>query len=124
MLENVSTKEDAINLVLAEVEERMRCLELKTDPVDRKAESANIRQLLDHAERIKATGQWQHMRVPSSSNPTAATTSGPMSIRPLFKSEQIIILKSSIVNGLKFPPWGAAPSAADFERGPDDALFV
>jgi calpain-7 len=48
----------------------------------------------------------------------------PCSTRELTKSEQIILLRGSKLNGFQFPPWKAAPGSECFELVEGEQLFL
>ncbi|KAI2475672.1 Cysteine proteinase [Pyrenophora tritici-repentis] len=48
----------------------------------------------------------------------------PVSSRTLTKKEQIILLRSSMVNGFKFPPWDRVPSPDEFLRQDGPHPFI
>jgi calpain-7 len=48
----------------------------------------------------------------------------PLSTRKRSKREEIIILRASVVNGFKFPPWEKMPSASEFTLEQDAKPFM
>lgn len=48
----------------------------------------------------------------------------PLSTRKRSKKEEIILLKASMVNGFKCPPWDKFPSPAEFVRLQGEDLFT
>jgi hypothetical protein len=48
----------------------------------------------------------------------------PVSTRKRSRKEDIILLKASVVNGFKCPPWDKNPAPADFTPQNDQELFV
>ncbi|ORY12783.1 hypothetical protein BCR34DRAFT_563354 [Clohesyomyces aquaticus] len=48
----------------------------------------------------------------------------PISSRKLAKREEILLLRSSVVNGFKFPPWDKNPATSEFVLQPESALFT
>jgi calpain-7 len=48
----------------------------------------------------------------------------PCSTRELTKSEQIILLRGSKLNGFQFPPWTAAPGSDAFKLAEEEQLFM
>ena len=52
--------------------------------------------------------------------------SEPISTRKRSRKEDIILLKASVVNGFKCPPWDKVPAAAEFlpEDGQDIFQYV
>ncbi|KAF2150247.1 cysteine proteinase [Myriangium duriaei CBS 260.36] len=92
----------------------MANLKLTTNPTSKKAESANVKNLLDHAERIKSTNEWKAFMF---------DLSLPESNKQPSKAEQILLLRASLVNGAKYPPWQAQPAASEFELGSDGKPF-
>lgn len=128
-LNKVDSKDAAVALVLEEIERSMRLLEVDSRSVDRKTHREKVKGLLSIAEKIKTTGQWRALSASSGHGRTsgaspAVITKLPVSSRELSKAEQIIILKSSIVNNLKFPPWQKSPVSSDFDCGPDGHLYL
>lgn len=108
-LAGASSKDDALQLILGEVERRMAKLKLATDATSKANESKQVKTLLSRAERIKQSGQWHTQ---------------PVCKRPLTKAEQIVLLKASYINGSKYPPWQATPLAAEFELDTEGKPFM
>ena len=48
----------------------------------------------------------------------------PVSTRSRSTREGIILLKASLVNGFKCPPWTSNPTSTEFTRQTDDELFT
>lgn len=48
----------------------------------------------------------------------------PMSVRKRSTKENIILLKASMVNGFKCPPWDKPPSTSDFALSDNNSVFV
>jgi calpain-7 len=61
-----------------------------------------------------ATASYSHIR----------RLSEPVSTRTRSKREDIILLKASIVNGFKCPPWDRNPPPGEFAAQQDDELFT
>lgn len=106
----------------------MNALKLAKDPAEKGRYSATVARLLKDAEDIKAGKNWRQQ---SSSNRSSVSTNGtakelrePLSTRQLPKSEQILLLKASYLNGFKFPPWTSSPAPSEFELAPNSALFT
>ncbi|KAL1306007.1 hypothetical protein AAFC00_004138 [Neodothiora populina] len=110
----------------------MKALKLADDPIIRKSINAKVKSLLDDAERIKSSPDW----TPGQTQPTAngagreeidvATIKNlaePVSTRVLTKAEDILLLRTSKLNGFKFPPWKGSPSNSDFLRANGEELF-
>ena len=57
------------------------------------------------------------------SRTTNGETKLPKSRRELAKSEQILLMRGSKLNGCKFPPFGATPNAHDFLLEPGAPLY-
>ena len=115
----------------------MQALRLAQNPDEKVKLTAQVQQLLGEAERIKSSKDWNAITPPSritdqlTGNLPAATTEPkprclkePVSTRQLPKSEQILLLKASYLNGFKFPPWTASPVDGDFARADDEDLFL
>ncbi|KAH7055798.1 hypothetical protein B0J12DRAFT_569576 [Macrophomina phaseolina] len=109
----------------------MKALKVATDKQQKADLSAQCQVLLGEAERIKKSPEWPATSaLPSISSlslnpepPRPATfplqkpkvdMPAPVSDRVLTTSEQIILLKSSKINGATFPPWKTEPADTDF----------
>lgn len=120
--------ENAINAA----DTSMRALKLADNPIDRSQLSRRVTQLLQEAEKIKTNSDW---RPPNEDQSGLNDASGraafiaarelkePTSSRTLPKSEQILVLKASMLNGLKFPPWTSEPSPDEFALRPGDQPY-
>jgi calpain-7 len=120
--------ENAINAA----DTSMRALKLANNPIDKSQLSRRVTQLLQEAEKIKKNADWSP---PDENLPGLDDASGraafiaarefkePASSRSLPKSEQILVLKASMLNGLKFPPWTREPSPDEFALHPGDLPF-
>ncbi|KAF4556147.1 Calpain family cysteine protease-like protein [Elsinoe fawcettii] len=129
-LQRASSKDDALDIVFTEAEKAMGRLKLCKDPVSKKASSQQVQSLLDRAEQIKTTGTWRpshRISVFGVDLPNNAAKPRqlrePISTRQFSKTEQIIILKASYVNGSKFPPWQGTPDASEFNPKPGEPFF-
>ena len=56
----------------------------------------------------------QHQEPSLASQPRVRKLVPPISTRRLTKKEQILLLKASVVNGFKCPPWDANPASSEF----------
>ncbi|OJD34718.1 calpain-like protease ory [Diplodia corticola] len=139
------TRDEALELAIKAAELCMRALKVATDKRQKAGLSSHCQTLLTEAERIKKSPEWPAAtlpnisslsldstpsRAPQSSRAISPLTQKPPKIKPepvsdraLPTSEQILLLKSSKINGSTFPPWKDGPSAADFVLGPGEALF-
>ncbi|KAF2732815.1 cysteine proteinase [Polyplosphaeria fusca] len=61
---------------------------------------------------------------PSDSQSPVRRLKEPISTRKRSKREEIIVLKASVVNGFKFPPWDKMPSASEFALEEGAESFV
>lgn len=119
----------------------MKALKLVNDPIEKKIISSKVRELLQQAERIKLDRDWRRPYVSSPATLPLRPSSGPngksganerktrklkepKSTRELSRAEQILILKSSLLNGCKFPPWNGLPAAVEFELKDGEDLFL
>lgn len=111
--------ENAINAA----DTSMRALKLADNPIDRSQLSRRVTQLLQEAEQIKTNTNW---RPPGQDAPGLDDESGraafiaarefkePLNTRTLPRSEQILVLRASMLNGFKFPPWNKEPTPDEF----------
>jgi len=83
-----------VDTILLEVEQAMARLETAQTADSRKCIRAQVKVLLDKAERIRSAG-----------TVSLANEEYPISTRSVTKTEQIILLRGSYLNGSKFPPW-------------------
>jgi calpain-7 len=66
----------------------------------------------------------QHQGPPIASQPRVRKLAPPVSTRKLTKKEQILLLKASVVNGFKCPPWDANPASSEFALGEEAEMFT
>ncbi|KAL0259894.1 cysteine protease [Diplodia seriata] len=143
------TRDEALELAIQAAELCMRALKVATDKRQKADLSSHCQTLLTEAERIKKSPEWPAAALPDISSlsldPTPSptlqqsktvsplrlsiqkppkTSPEPVSDRALPTSEQILLLKSSKINGSTFPPWKDDPTPADFVLKPGEAPFV
>lgn len=115
----------------------MKALKIATDREQKSDMTSRCQNLLTEAERIKTITQWPLTPAvtpgPASSPPASPLTLRcgtetigtptparirqlvePVSSREVSKAEQIILLRSSKLNGFTFPPWQGAPEPDEF----------
>ncbi|RKF63322.1 Calpain-like protease palB [Erysiphe neolycopersici] len=106
------TKKDALQNAIRAVELYMSAIEL----ADPKSEKDRLRKkcklLLQTAEEIKKSEIWPLVKKES----PEVNLRVPISTRKLSKSEQLILLESSDLNGFLFPPWTSEPADSVFEN--------
>ncbi|KAL2356066.1 hypothetical protein BJ546DRAFT_839583 [Cryomyces antarcticus] len=110
----------------------MKALKLATDAGQKSDLSVRARSLLNEAERIKTTRDW---RLPVSSGSTVVDPPTPQSAakikrlkepkstRELTKTEELLILRASKLNGFQFPPWKKPPDPSEFALQDGEDLF-
>jgi len=128
------SRDEALEVAIQAAETSMRALKLAKDPTEKSQLSKRVQQLLDEADRIKTDPNWKQVLRASHTSPNGTTASKqtssgralkePVSSRTLPKSEQILLLKASLLNGFKFPPWDTPPAAKEFALGEDGELYV
>ncbi|KAK0609612.1 Calpain-like protease palB/RIM13 [Lasiodiplodia hormozganensis] len=140
------TRDEALDLAIKAAELCMQALKIATDKRQKADLSSQCQTLLTEAERIKKSPEWPAAHLPnisslsldSTPSQTAKTASPlnsspqkypklkpePISDRVLPTAEQILLLKSSKINGATFPPWKENPTAADFILKPGEPAFV
>ena len=124
----------------------MRALKIATDREQKSDMTSRCQTLLTEAERIKTITQWPLTPAvtpglassPAASPPTlrreteaigtptptrVKQLAEPVSSREVSKAEQIILLKSSKLNGFTFPPWQGAPEPDEFVLGQGAEAF-
>lgn len=130
---NTSSKDGALEKILAAAEMSMRALKLTNDVAVKKDLNVNIKQLLSEAETIKASPEWKPSALAGADSGARASPSSitkvkrlkiPKSSRQLSTAEKIIILKASTLNGSKFPPWQQNPPTSEFKPGESGQLFT
>lgn len=88
----------------------MEAVKQAANDQDRARLRTRCARLLSRAEEIKKTGQWK---------PKSITLKAPISRRPLTRSEEILLLEGSKLDGYIFPPWTSDPEDSVFEQTPD-----
>ena len=110
----------------------MKALSFAKDPDTWKAKKARVHMLMDEAERIKTSDNWNPLLVlPEASDydnqeidaSTIKKLDEPVSKRTPTTAENILLLKASKLNGFKFPPWKGPPPESDFEPKDGEQLF-
>jgi len=117
-----SSREEALQSTIDAAETSMRALKLAKDPRDKARHSARVKQLLQEAERIKHCEDWRS--APARSSASQQATKIPASTRNPSRAEQILLLKASYLNNLKFPPWTTPPAPDEFDLADGESLFV
>lgn len=111
----------------------MRALKLAKDSDTRKSISTLVQSVLDGAERIKTTDIWNPEinlldDLPEDTEELNVSRIKdlvePVSTRPLTRSEEILLLRASKLNGFKFPPWKETPRDSDFELKDGEPPFL
>ncbi|KAM0716153.1 hypothetical protein Q7P37_008667 [Cladosporium fusiforme] len=114
---------EALEFAINAVDTSMRALRLADNPIDRSQLSRRVKQLLQEAEQIKTNSDWKPPEQDSSAFSDASGRDAfiaarefkePTSSRTLPKSEQILVLRASMLSGLKFPPWTSEPGPDEF----------
>jgi calpain-7 len=117
------SRAEALENAINAADTSMRALKLADNPIDRSQLSRRVTQLLQEAEQIKRNSDWRPTGQDSpafdDANGRAAFIASrefkePTSSRTLPRSEQILVLKASILNGAKYPPWTKEPSPDEF----------
>ena len=119
-----ATKDAALDIAVLAAQNSMKALRLSNDPDTVKAMRYKSEYFLNEAERIKATERWTPCardQIDASKLPRLVE---PVSSRTPLKSEQILLLKASHLNGFTFPPWKNIPDDSEFEHSPGRQLFV
>lgn len=120
--------ENAINAA----DTSMRALKLADNPIDRSQLSRRVTQLLQEAEQIKNNSDWRPSGVESPDLDDASGRAAfiaarefkePSSSRTLPRSEQILVLRASILNGAKYPPWTKEPTPDEFIPKDGEPLY-
>jgi calpain-7 len=127
------SKDDALRIALAAAELSIQALRLTKDPDVRRNMSADASALLSEAERIKHDDGWDQKKSPSTAldhSPKGLHVSQflklkePISTRLTTRTEEILLLKASKLNGFKFPPWKGEPKDSEFELKDGDRPFL
>ncbi|KAL1587322.1 hypothetical protein WHR41_04267 [Cladosporium halotolerans] len=123
---------EALEHAINAVDTSMRALKLADNPIDRSQLSRRVKQLLQEAEQIKTNSDWRPLEqdAPAIHDPSGrdafievSELKEPQNARTLPKSEQILLLRASMLNGLKFPPWTGEPDADEFMLRAGEELF-
>lgn len=126
------SRSEALEIAINAVDTSMRALKLADNPIDRSQLSRRVKQLLQEAEQIKTNNDWKPL---SHDSPGFSDASGrdvyiearefkePLNSRELPRSEQILLLRASMLNGVKFPPWTSEPTQDEFALGSDEQPF-
>ncbi|QIX00984.1 hypothetical protein AMS68_006501 [Peltaster fructicola] len=101
---------------IANAEIAMKALSLATNAEEKQRLTEQVKQCLAIAEQLK------HQK--AKPDDLAIFHKEPATTRPMPKSEQILLLKSSFLNGSKFPPWAGEPSVADFVLKENEMLYT
>ncbi|OAP63911.1 hypothetical protein AYL99_03138 [Fonsecaea erecta] len=101
----------------------LQALRLADKPSDRQRFDARFNELLARAERLKAAQDEQQHR-PGPAGGSRELLNPPISKRELTTREKIILLESGKLNGFKFNPWTAPPSADEFALREGGPLFT
>ncbi|KAK1069244.1 cysteine protease [Friedmanniomyces endolithicus] len=117
-----SSRDDSLQSTINAAEASMRALKLAKDPKDKAKHSARFKQLLQEAERIKHSKDWESVSARSSTFQQVAKI--PESTRKPSRAEQILLLKASYLNNFKFPPWTTPPAPDEFDLADGESLFV
>ncbi|KAK1824550.1 cysteine protease, partial [Friedmanniomyces endolithicus] len=117
-----SSRDDSLQSTINAAEASMRALKLAKDPKDKAKHSARFKQLLQEAERIKHSKDWESVSARSSTFQQVAKI--PDSTRKPSRAEQILLLKASYLNNFKFPPWTTPPAPDEFDLADGESLFV
>ncbi|OQO08117.1 hypothetical protein B0A48_06911 [Cryoendolithus antarcticus] len=131
------TRDEALEIAIKAAETSMRALKLAKDPVEKTQLNARLEQLLDEAEKIKTTRDWRSVagrRVLSRvlATPVLDVSDAtrvrqlrePKNSRTITKKEHILLLKASVLNGFKFPPWTTPPAPDEFILAPGEEPFT
>ena len=126
------SRSEALENAINAADTSMRALKLADNPIDRSQLSRRVAQLLQEAEQIKTNSDWR----PAGQDAPALDDAGgraafiaarefkePTSSRVLPRSEQILVLRASILNGAKYPPWTKEPTPDDFALKDGDDLY-
>lgn len=102
----------------------MQALKVSKDPDVRRTLSTDASSFLNEAERIKHNDDWDQKKSASTAldhGPKGLHVSQfkqlrePISSRLTTRTEEILLLKASKINGFKFPPWKDEPKDSEFE---------
>jgi hypothetical protein len=131
-----SSRDEALEIAITAAETSMKALSLVSNPDEKKQYSAQVRQYMRDAERIKDGEDWRAVRDSHSAtnvkdgpaavavNSKVRTLKEPQNSRKLPTREQVILLKSGFLNGVKFPQWSKTPDQSEFEKIPGEDMFL
>lgn len=124
-----TSREEALELAIRAAETSMRALNLVNDPNEKAKYSTRAQQLMRQAEQIKQSGEWRRSAPSIPTQPPLAKDQvrllkEPVNSRKLPTKEQILLLKASYLNGVRFPPWDGPPSDSEFVWKPGEDLFT
>ncbi|KAK2765382.1 cysteine protease [Arachnomyces sp. PD_36] len=119
-----TTQGQALKAAIDAAEHYMKALKIADTPEEKKRLDAKCKELLTTAEQIKHNKSQHPARHNSTSSGGSSKPSEPLSTRELSTREQIILLEGAKLNGFVFPPWGASPTAQEFELLDGDEPFV
>lgn len=102
------------------------------DAATRKYLTTTAEHFFKAIEYVDSNEDWELEETPQTHDGVANNAAGiakikileePVSTRVLPTSEQILLLKASLINGFKFPVWKGPPEDSDFELKEDGQLF-
>jgi calpain-7 len=111
-------------MAITAAEHAIRAIKLSNDPTTVKSMRAKSEQFMDEAQRIKSSQQWIPQKPAQINVAQVAKLPEPTSTRKLSTAEQILLLRSSQLNGFKFLPWDSAPRDDDFHLAPNQEPFT
>lgn len=114
------TQHEALESAIKAAEASMRTLKLAENLHEQAKYSQSVKHLLEKAERIKFSNDWQS----EIARPQLRVLKEPQSTRILSKAEQILVLKAGYLNGSKFPPWIKSPDSTEFDVEDGAELFT
>ncbi|KAF2399861.1 cysteine protease PalB [Trichodelitschia bisporula] len=124
-LDSATSQGEAVNIAVQAAQVCISALSIATDKGEKTGFRDQCTSMLDEAARIKKSTTWKPnygrtdrpLRTVKSSVASSVklAESGPVSNRELSRAEQIILLRSSKLHGLQFPPWKEVPRPAEFE---------
>lgn len=130
-LHNNKNTDAALNIALRAAELSMRSLKVAKDPAAKALLNTKVVSLLNHAEQLKGSisstqspSSLNSITLPSFSKPAVKALDAPESTRVQTKTESIIVLKASYLNGHKFVPWRGPPDKSLFDREDGEPLYT
>lgn len=112
-MDKAVTKDEAFKSAVAAAELYMEAVKHASNDRERARLRSSCARLLSRAEEIKKTGQWAPAKM------QASVLKAPVSKRTHTRSEEIILLEGSKLDGYIFPPWTSDPEDSIFEPKPD-----